>query len=883
MSVRDKWVRRFSVDETAKHKNGFTMYKITSVLFPLKSPEAVTVVSVWKRYSDVQRLHKAMSSLHAGLHLRGTFPALAKSNYFKRFNEEVIEERAKTIKALLEFVAEHRLLFTSTDFVNFLQTGYPEPEPTPGGVINAIRSSLHLPIEDTPPLEYQTSDDEARTPSAQIPQSSQRADSQPQIDTIDVSQIPIYEAADVEIRESPKTTEQLSNSNSFESLNSLESLGSDLFDELNKVTIDSKKTFVKKNVLPDLINFDAPSTSKFEDYHTMPNMDADAASLNSSTNDPSSSTYEDSRRSSSRVSLYSKRSVLSLSNVESKTRTEDSYIFEAGYMLNLAARCEDVGDYQRAFECYKSGIEKMLIGVQTDTDQQRRALIKEKTNKYLAYAEDIYKNHLCNTDQSLLLEREDSMSRVHCGIPLSMLEKPYEELSLYRVLAVLGSTMMLVLNKNDHTCYAMKVIQKIPNNLMEFDDYFQQRTNETRQPILPTVIPYMVPLHAYVDTNNLLVLILAYAPGEKLFDYIQNYAKSIPNTPARELNLENVFAEPKKNKNDNDSIDVTDANVNIEAKIASKFGVRESKIDSKTKIDHNVNIDKYKSDSSTANKVDSTVKIDVLGDINENVGKTDSLDSMEVSELVMNSQKLLLNVDRALTDIPKICRMDEDGDIQVVEEEQRGVIRKQTDKSDERVETPSYARLSPHFHRRDILPPSGVCLWGAQILTALESLHNAGVICRDLNPSNILLGERGQIILTYFLSYPGKDVFMSRLHTHTHAHTYIAPELHECVCVEDKDASLEKVCDFWSFGAIMYELICGYPLSTMHPHLWSHTAIQLPDGLPLEARSLLTQLLTYDPAERLGSGAGGIDDIKQHPYFRHINWTQVYDSWVVPD
>lgn len=32
MSGKDKWVRRFSVDETAKHKNGFTIYKITSVV-----------------------------------------------------------------------------------------------------------------------------------------------------------------------------------------------------------------------------------------------------------------------------------------------------------------------------------------------------------------------------------------------------------------------------------------------------------------------------------------------------------------------------------------------------------------------------------------------------------------------------------------------------------------------------------------------------------------------------------------------------------------------------------------------------------------------------------------------------------------------------------
>lgn len=90
--------------------------------------------------------------------------------------------------------------------------------------------------------------------------------------------------------------------------------------------------------------------------------DSDTISLNSNV---CSSSCDESRRSSSRVSLYSK-SVLSLPNAECKTKTEDSYVFEAGYMLNLAARCEDMGDYQRAFECYKSGIEKMLIGVQSE-------------------------------------------------------------------------------------------------------------------------------------------------------------------------------------------------------------------------------------------------------------------------------------------------------------------------------------------------------------------------------------------------------------------------------------------------------------------------------------------------------------------------------------
>lgn len=828
MSVRDKWVRRFSVDETSRHKNGFTIYKITSVLFPIESPEAVTVVSVWKRYSDVQQLHKNMKLLHAGLHLRGTFPILPRFSYFKRFQTEVIEERARTIKTLLEFIAEHRLLFTSMDFVDFLQTGYPEPESKSDGVINTIRSSLHLPIEETTPLEYQTDDEDSRSPShsARAQQTSAEGNQTIDSDEVDfISQIPIYEAADVEIRESPKTSQKLSTADSFESINSLDSINS-LYDELSKVTIEKSKPCIKdKSVLPDLINFDAPSTSKFEDYHTMPktsNPDSDTLSLNSN--------ETDSRRSSSRMSLYSKRSVLSLSNVESKTKTEDSYVFEAGYMLNLAARCEDMGDYQRAFECYKSGIEKMLIGVQSDTDAQRRALIKEKTNKYLSYAEAIYKNHLSNAEQSLLPERDDNVRPLHCPIPISMLKRPYEDLALYRVLAILGSSIMLVLHKTEQSCYAMKVIQKIPNNLTEFDEYFLQRTNETRQPILPTVIPYMVPLQAYIETNNLIFLILAYAPGEKLFDYIKNYAKSIPNTPARGLNLENVFSEPLKTL----TVDIENDNINVDVK---------------------------------------TLEIPSAVNVNNNQStKTDSLDNVEISvkELVVNSQKLLSNVDKVLSD----CKLNV-SDV-ATEDKVDNVERR-------KVDSPCFDRVSPR--PRDVLPPSAVCKWAAEILTALESLHNSGVVCRDLNPSNILLGDRGQIILTYFVSYPGLDMTLSKLQTNTdNVNMYIAPELYVNTFVDEKDESLDRVCDFWSFGAIMYELLCGMPLSYYHRSVFSsHTILQLPDGLSLEVQSLLTQLLTYEPSERLGAGRDGIEEIKRHPYFKSIDWQGVYDSWIVPD
>lgn len=42
------------------------------------------------------------------------------------------------------------------------------------------------------------------------------------------------------------------------------------------------------------------------------------------------------------------------------------------------------------------------------------------------------------------------------------------------------------------------------------------------------------------------------------------------------------------------------------------------------------------------------------------------------------------------------------------------------------------------------LPEAEVRVWGAQILLALESLHQQGILCRDLNPKNVLLTSNGE-------------------------------------------------------------------------------------------------------------------------------------------
>ncbi|XP_077412977.1 ribosomal protein S6 kinase-like 1 isoform X2 [Vanacampus margaritifer] len=48
------------------------------------------------------------------------------------------------------------------------------------------------------------------------------------------------------------------------------------------------------------------------------------------------------------------------------------------------------------------------------------------------------------------------------------------------------------------------------------------------------------------------------------------------------------------------------------------------------------------------------------------------------------------------------------------------------------------------------LPETEARVWGAQILLALESLHQQGILCRDLNPRNVLLTSNGKVCLTFF-------------------------------------------------------------------------------------------------------------------------------------
>nr|CAB3265766.1 ribosomal protein S6 kinase alpha-3 [Phallusia mammillata] len=161
----------------------------------------------------------------------------------------------------------------------------------------------------------------------------------------------------------------------------------------------------------------------------------------------------------------------------------------------------------------------------------------------------------------------------------------------------------------------------------------------------------------------------------------------------------------------------------------------------------------------------------------------------------------------------------------------------------------------------------------AELALALDHLHSLGIIYRDLKPENILLDVDGHIALTDFgLSKEALDG-SEKAFSFCGTVEYMAPEV---VNRRGHDHSA----DWWSFGVLMYEMLTGQlPFQgrdrkdTMTQIL--KAKLGMPQFLSPEAQSLLRTLFKRNPANRLGSGTDGVEEIKRHSFFAGIDWNKL--------
>eukprot|EP01105_Mastigella_eilhardi_P003393 TRINITY_DN1435_c0_g1_i7.p1 TRINITY_DN1435_c0_g1~~TRINITY_DN1435_c0_g1_i7.p1 ORF type:complete len:567 (-),score=125.80 TRINITY_DN1435_c0_g1_i7:62-1762(-) len=167
----------------------------------------------------------------------------------------------------------------------------------------------------------------------------------------------------------------------------------------------------------------------------------------------------------------------------------------------------------------------------------------------------------------------------------------------------------------------------------------------------------------------------------------------------------------------------------------------------------------------------------------------------------------------------------------------------------------------------------------SEIILGLEQLHQNNMVYCDLTPANVFLEERGHIKLTflpllkYFPMHASRHSFVAQVAE------YVAPELLQTA------RHVSKAVDLWCLGALLYEMLAGYPPFTGNtasevyakilcgdapalPVAGQQTAIAGGPVVSASAQDLVRRLLVVDPECRLGTPEnGGFAELKRHPFF----------------
>ncbi|CAN4122676.1 unnamed protein product [Withania somnifera] len=223
--------------------------------------------------------------------------------------------------------------------------------------------------------------------------------------------------------------------------------------------------------------------------------------------------------------------------------------------------------------------------------------------------------------------------------------------------------------------------------------------------------------------------------------------------------------------------------------------------------------------------------------------------------------------------------------------------------------------------REDVLSEDVARFYIAESILAIQSIHQHNYVHRDIKPDNLILDRNGHLKLSDFglckpleskyssILLEDEDLTNAESINGTEGHSggdraswpmpkeqiqqwkrnrralaystvgtldYMAPEV-----LLKKGYGIE--CDWWSLGAILYEMLVGYPpFCSEHPRMTARkiiswrTCLKFPDEPKVsdEAKDLICHLLC-DVESRLGTG--GVEEIKAHPWFKGVNWDMLYE------
>ncbi|KAJ7146010.1 kinase-like domain-containing protein [Mycena epipterygia] len=202
--------------------------------------------------------------------------------------------------------------------------------------------------------------------------------------------------------------------------------------------------------------------------------------------------------------------------------------------------------------------------------------------------------------------------------------------------------------------------------------------------------------------------------------------------------------------------------------------------------------------------------------------------------------------------------------------------------------------LSGLIANRKTLEMPRVQSYMAQLVVAVETLHELNIIHRDIKPANVFLTEQGNIVLGDFgfskrfptefsfeadpnassgsFNIPSADALAHVARDACGTLNWMSPAQHA-------GTAYSYEADTWSLGLLLFRMGTGrMPFGEQADNyaelhaVYAHDPIEFQpeDGLDDTTKELVSGLLAKDPQARTS-----IKEMKQHPYFASVDWEAV--------
>ncbi|XP_067895946.1 rhodopsin kinase GRK1 [Heterodontus francisci] len=176
------------------------------------------------------------------------------------------------------------------------------------------------------------------------------------------------------------------------------------------------------------------------------------------------------------------------------------------------------------------------------------------------------------------------------------------------------------------------------------------------------------------------------------------------------------------------------------------------------------------------------------------------------------------------------------------------------------------------------------CFYTAQIVCGMEHLHQSRIIYRDLKPENVLLDNEGHVRISDLGLAVELADDQTKIKGYAGTPGFMAPELLQGL-------EYNYSVDYFTLGVTLYEMIAAKgPFRYRGEHVENkevkrrilNDPVTYCDKFSEQSKLFCEALLEKDPDKRLGFRNECCAEIKDHPFFKSINWRKLQAGILPP-